>query len=66
VLAGCIDALAVREIAGLLNVSHDSIFRWAAMGKLPPPLVIGGRMYWRVEQIPVLKATVAAFKVRKK
>ncbi len=44
--------LSVNEVAELLSVSPRSVWRFAAAGKLPRPLRVGGRSArWRASEI---------------
>jgi prophage regulatory protein len=47
-----IDMLTVRDVSDLLCVSRRTIWRWAASGRLPPPLRVGPKCTrWRVTDI---------------
>jgi excisionase family DNA binding protein len=43
--------LTVAELADLLRISIDTVYSWAAEGKLPKPIRIGRRLLWRAEDI---------------
>jgi predicted DNA-binding transcriptional regulator AlpA len=47
------DALVVdaRQLAKMLGASLRSIRTWDVAGKLPAPVRIGGRVFWRLNEL---------------
>ena len=43
--------LAMKAMSRRYDVSVRTVDRWLADGILPPPVVIGGRKYWRLSQL---------------
>jgi excisionase family DNA binding protein len=43
--------LTVGELAEMFRASTDTIYSWAAEGRLPKPTRIGRRLLWRAEAI---------------
>ncbi len=38
---------SVRDVAHALGVSERAVWRWAAIGELPPPIQLGRLKRWR-------------------
>lgn len=51
--------VAASDAARMLGVSTRTLWRWAASGRVPPPVRIGGCARWRVAD---LDAWVAALR----
>jgi excisionase family DNA binding protein len=46
------DFVTARDVAELLCVSTRTVWRWAAAGRLPAPVRVGGRCTrWRVSDL---------------
>jgi excisionase family DNA binding protein len=45
------DLLTVHELAGILKLSHRSIWRLVRSGQLPTPIHLGSSTRWRVDEI---------------
>ena len=39
------------ELAGVLNVSRSTVYRYEEEGKLPAPVRLGGAVRWRAAEI---------------
>jgi predicted DNA-binding transcriptional regulator AlpA len=58
--------LSVNEVAELLCLSKRSVWRYAATGRLPPPLRLGGVARWNASELRRFVAQLeAAREVRK-
>lgn len=51
VAAGTPLVVDARRLAVMLSAGIRTVRTWDAGGKLPPPLRIGGRVVWRVDEI---------------
>ncbi len=40
-----------RELAKLLSVSERTLYRLKSTGELPPPILLGGSVRWRLDEI---------------
>ena len=43
--------IPVDDVAAILAVSRRTVFRWSDVGKMPPPLRIGGSIRWRLTDV---------------
>lgn len=49
--------LTSKDLIALLGITPKTLGRHVARGLLPPPIRIGRRMYWRVDQIEAALAS---------
>jgi predicted DNA-binding transcriptional regulator AlpA len=45
------ELLTAREVAAYLDYSLRTIWRWTALGELPPPVRFHRQVYWKREEI---------------
>jgi predicted DNA-binding transcriptional regulator AlpA len=43
--------MPVKEVASTFQVSRDTLANWTKRGILPPPVRMGGRIFWTASQI---------------
>jgi excisionase family DNA binding protein len=46
-----VELVNARELAKLLAVSERTLYRLKSTGELPPPIVLGGSVRWRLSEI---------------
>jgi len=46
-----IELVNARELAKVLAVSERTLYRLKSTGELPPPVVLGGSVRWRLSEI---------------
>lgn len=44
----------VAEMCEVFGICKATLFRWSRSGKLPPPVKLGNRMYWKPEAVEEL------------
>ena len=46
-----VELVNARELAKVLSVSERTLYRLKSTGELPPPIVLGGSVRWRLTEI---------------
>lgn len=46
-----VELVNARELARVLAVSERTLYRLKSTGELPPPVVLGGSVRWRLDEI---------------
>ncbi len=46
-----VELVNARELAKLLSVSERTLYRLKSTGELPPPILLGGSVRWRLSEI---------------
>lgn len=46
-----VELVSARELAKLLSVSERTLYRLKSAGELPPAVVLGGSVRWRLSEI---------------
>lgn len=50
-LPPAVELVNARELAKLLSVSERTLYRLKSTGELPPPILLGGSVRWRLSEI---------------